>query len=74
MELHTPWHKNYCAKNVFLNASSFPLCSDMNSLWKRNCVSNGSSVIWEILLSSSAINSDDSGFQGPPVSTEIGTK
>ena len=46
----------------------------MDSLWKRNCVSNGSSVILEILLPSSAINSDDSGFQGPPVSTEIGTK
>ena len=59
---------------MFLNASSFLLCSDMDSLWKRNCVSNGSSVIWEILLPSSAINSDDSGFQGPPVSTEIGTK
>ena len=46
----------------------------MDSLWKRKCVSNGSSVIWKILLPSSAINSDDSGFQGPPVSTEIGTK
>ena len=41
---HTPWHKN-SANNVFLNASSFPLCSDMDSLWKINCVSTGSSVI-----------------------------
>ena len=46
----------------------------MDSLWKRNCVSNGSSVILKILLPSSAINSDDSWFQGTPVSTEIGTK
>ena len=40
-----PGTKNYSAENVFLNASSFPLCSDIDSLWKRNCVSNGSSVI-----------------------------
>ena len=66
--------KNYSAKNVFLNASSFLLCSDMDNIWKINCVSNGASVIWEILLPSSEMNLDDSGFQGPPVSTEIGTK
>ena len=41
---------------------------------EKNCVFDGSSVILEILLPSSAINSVDSGFQGPPVFTEIGTK
>ena len=41
---------------------------------RRNCVSSGSSVILEILLPRSAINSEDSGFQGPPVSTDTGTK
>ena len=41
---------------------------------QKNGVSNGSSVIWEIFLPSSAMNSDDSGFQGPPVSMEMGTK
>ena len=59
-----PGTKKYSAKNVLLNASSFPLCSDMDSLWKRNCVSNGSSVIWDIFLPSAEMIFDDSEFQG----------
>ena len=65
----------YSDKNVFVNASSFPLCSDTDNLWKRNCFQwfecNVRNCLAEL---SSAMNADDSGFQGPPVSTKIGAK
>ena len=71
---HSPWHKNYSVVKVFLNAISFPLCSDIDSLWNRYCVSKDSSVIFVILLLSSEMNSKASQFQDFPVSIAIGTK
>ena len=59
---------------VFLNAISFPLCSDIDSLWNRYCVSKGFSVICVILLPSLEMNSKSSQFQGPSVLMAIGTK
>ena len=62
------------ATKLFLHATAFPLCKEMNNRWNRNCVSRGSCVILAILLPSSVINSNASSFHAPPVSTAIGTK
>ena len=70
MKWHTLWHKNYSVVKVFLNAISFPICCDIDSLWNRYCFSKGSSVIYVILL----LSPKASQFQDPPVSLAIGMK
>ena len=59
---------------MFLNATAFPLCKEIDNRWKRNCVSRGSYVTPEILLPSFVINSKANSFQAPPVTITIGTK
>ena len=73
LEWHTPGTKITLLRTYFWMLVRFTSAAIWTAFGKE-IVFNGSSPIWDILLPSSAINSDDSGFQGPPVSMEIGTK
>ena len=57
-----------------LKSNCFPLCIDINILWKRYWVSLGSCVTAVILLPSSVTNSMARSFQEPPVSIATGVK
>ena len=58
---------NFSELNVLRNAISFPLCNEMESLWKRYWVSNGSMVICDIHLPRSDRISVASMLMNPPV-------
>ena len=65
---------NFSELKVLRNAISFPHCNEMESLWKRYWVANGSLLICDIRLPRSDRNSVTSMLMDPTVSIAIGAK
>ena len=63
---HSMAQKNYSVMKVFLNTISFPICSDIDSLWKRNG--------FQRFTCSSEMNSNASELQGHPISVAMRIK